>query len=70
MGRGSEGGFHKYALADARPVGCDIKPPADIFTQPNRYFATRQILRLREGLTSTLSDCASSSASCCITVRL
>ena len=35
-----EGGFHKHALADARSVGCDVKPTADAFTQPNRHFAT------------------------------
>ena len=37
-----EGGFHKHALADARSVGCDVKPTADAFTQPNRHFATRR----------------------------
>jgi hypothetical protein len=34
-----EGGFHEHALADARSVGCDVKPTADTFTQPNCYFA-------------------------------
>ena len=34
-----EGGFHKHALADARSIGCDIKPAADTLTEPNRYFA-------------------------------
>ena len=37
-----EGGFNKHALADARSVGCDVKSPADAFTQPNRHFATRR----------------------------
>jgi hypothetical protein len=37
-----EGGFHKHALADARSVGCDVKPTADAFTEPNRHFATRR----------------------------
>jgi len=36
-----EGGFHKYALTDARSVGCTVKPTADAFTQTNRHFATR-----------------------------
>jgi hypothetical protein len=31
--------FNQHALADARTVGCDVKPTADAFTQPNRYFA-------------------------------
>src|SRR5260370_36031293 len=35
-----EGGFHKHALADARSVGCDVKPTADALTKPNRHFAT------------------------------
>jgi hypothetical protein len=43
--RGSQkmlkGGFHKHALADTRSVGRDVKPTADAFTKPNRYFATR-----------------------------
>jgi hypothetical protein len=34
-----EGGFHKHALADARSVGCDVKPTADALTKPNRHFA-------------------------------
>ena len=37
-----KGGFHKHALADARSVGCDVKPTADTFTKPNRYFAARR----------------------------
>jgi hypothetical protein len=36
-----EGGFNQHALADARSVGCDVKPTTDAFTQPNRHFATR-----------------------------
>jgi hypothetical protein len=36
-----KGGFHEHALADARSVGCDVKPTADAFTKPNRYFAAR-----------------------------
>jgi hypothetical protein len=32
------GGFHEHALADARSVGCDVKPTADTFTQPHCYF--------------------------------
>ena len=35
-----KGGFHERALADARPVGCDVKPTADTFTKANRYLAT------------------------------
>jgi len=31
--------FNQHALADARAIGCDVKPTADAFTQPNRYFA-------------------------------
>jgi hypothetical protein len=34
-------GFNEHALADARSIRCDVKPAADAFTQPNRYFATR-----------------------------
>jgi hypothetical protein len=34
-----KGGFHEHALADARSVGCDVKPTTDTFTQPNCYFA-------------------------------
>ena len=34
--------FNEHALADARPVRCDVKPPADTLTQPNRYFATHR----------------------------
>jgi hypothetical protein len=36
-----KGGFHEHALADARSVGCGVKPTADAFTKPNRYFAAR-----------------------------
>ncbi len=36
-----ESSFNKHALADARSVGCDVKPTADAFTQTNRHFATR-----------------------------
>jgi hypothetical protein len=31
--------FNQHALADARAIGCDIKPTADALTKPNRYFA-------------------------------
>jgi len=31
--------FNQHALADARAIGCHVKPTADAFTQPNRYFA-------------------------------
>jgi hypothetical protein len=34
--------FNQHALADARAIGCDVKPTADAFTQPNRYFAARR----------------------------
>jgi hypothetical protein len=34
--------FNEHALADARSVRRDVKPPTDTFTQPNRYFATRR----------------------------
>jgi hypothetical protein len=37
-----KGGFHEHALADARPVGCDVKPIADTFAKPNSYFAARR----------------------------
>ena len=37
-----ESSFNQHALADARSVGCDVKPTADAFTQPNRHFATRR----------------------------
>ena len=36
-----ESSLNKHALADARSVGCDVKPTADAFTQTNRHFATR-----------------------------
>jgi hypothetical protein len=36
-----EGGFHEHALADARTVGCDVKPTADTFTEADRYLAAR-----------------------------
>src|SRR5216684_9416077 len=39
-------GFHEHALADARSVCCDVKSPADPFTQANRDFATRRGLAL------------------------
>ncbi|SHN84381.1 hypothetical protein SAMN05444170_5877 [Bradyrhizobium erythrophlei] len=32
--------LNKHALADARSVGCDVKPTVDTFTQTNRHFAT------------------------------
>ena len=35
-----KGWFHEHALADARPVGCDVKPTADTFAKPNSHFAT------------------------------
>jgi hypothetical protein len=31
--------FNQHALADARSVGCDVKPTADAPTKPNRHFA-------------------------------
>jgi hypothetical protein len=34
-------GFNEHALADARSIRCNIKPTADVFTQPNRHLATR-----------------------------
>ena len=34
-----ESSFNQHALADARSIGCDVKPTADAFTQPNRHFA-------------------------------
>ncbi|WP_024510307.1 hypothetical protein [Bradyrhizobium sp. ARR65] len=30
-----EGGFHEHTLADARSIGCEVKPTTDSFTQPN-----------------------------------
>jgi hypothetical protein len=39
-------GFHEHALADARPVGCDVKPTTDTFAKPNRYLATRRSIAL------------------------
>jgi hypothetical protein len=44
-----EGGFHKHALADARSVGCDVKPTADALTKPNRHFAACRGLALARG---------------------
>ena len=44
-----EGSFHEHALADARSVGCDVKPTADTFTKPNRHFATRRGFALARG---------------------
>ena len=41
-----EGGFHKHALADARSIGCDVKPTADALTKPNRHFAACRGLAL------------------------
>jgi hypothetical protein len=38
-----------HALANARSIGCDVKPPADTLTQPNRYFATRRGFALARG---------------------
>jgi hypothetical protein len=37
-----KGRFHEHALADARSVGCDVKPATDSFAKPNRYLATRR----------------------------
>jgi hypothetical protein len=34
--------LNKHALADARSVGCDVKPTADTFIQTNRHFSTRR----------------------------
>jgi hypothetical protein len=34
-----ESSFNQHALADARSVGCDVKPTADALTKPNRHFA-------------------------------
>src|SRR5262245_52236783 len=36
-----KGGFHEHALADARPVCCDVEPTTDTLAQPNRHLATR-----------------------------
>jgi hypothetical protein len=36
-----ESRFHEHALADARPVCCDVKPAIDIFAKPNCDLATR-----------------------------
>src|SRR6266403_4919474 len=44
-----EGGFHKQALADARSVGCDVKPTADALTKPNRHFTACRGLALARG---------------------
>jgi hypothetical protein len=44
-----EGGFHKHALADARSVGCDVKPTADALTKPNRHFTACRGLALARG---------------------
>jgi len=44
-----EGGFHKHALANARSVGCDVKPTADALTKPNRHFAACRGLALARG---------------------
>jgi hypothetical protein len=41
--------FNEHALADARSVRCDVKPPANTFTQPNRHFATRRGFALARG---------------------
>jgi hypothetical protein len=41
--------LNQDALADARPVGCDVKPAADSFAQPNRHFAARRIFALARG---------------------
>jgi hypothetical protein len=41
--------FNEHALANARSVRCDVKPAADTFTQPNRYFATRRGFALARG---------------------
>jgi hypothetical protein len=37
-----ESRFHEHALAGARSVCCDVKPPANPFAEPNRDFATRR----------------------------
>ena len=34
-----KGGFHEHALAEARSVGCDVKPTTDTFAKPNCHFA-------------------------------
>jgi hypothetical protein len=44
-----KGGFDKHALADARSVGCDVKPTADGLTKPNRHFAACRGLALARG---------------------
>jgi hypothetical protein len=44
-----KGGFHEHALADARSVGCDVKPTADTFAKPNSYFATNGGFALARG---------------------
>jgi hypothetical protein len=41
--------FNKHALADAWSVSFNVKPPADAFTESNRYFATRRGFALAQG---------------------
>jgi hypothetical protein len=44
-----KGGFNVHALADARPIRCDVKPSADTFTQSNRHFAACRGFTLAQG---------------------
>ena len=37
-----KGSFHDHALADARAVGCDVKPVTECFGKPNGHLSLRQ----------------------------
>src|SRR6185437_14829415 len=39
-------GVHDHALADARTIGCDLEPLADLLDKPDGHFADRPRLAL------------------------